>query len=321
MALGSTRTWGPSTSSSNNAGFSEVQNTNTEGFIPSTQESFGSQSSYGIQNSSTDQQSYTGISNPEALASLLNFIKTGVNGNPNYQAQLAKRQGVAGEVNSLMGSYSKDAAFRDAQMLMQQNLQKSMEAQMPAIMAAIQGAGTSASSMQGLLAQQLAQNSAQAAGAMGAQQATSYGNIAANLSNTLEALTRIDNSGTTDYLKALELLRESTSSTKSRSSGEQTSSGLQTSSSTGATPASSTTTTRRVSPSGGSGGSAGGAGGSSGSSFSDDGRSIVSSGPFTSISPAGYQYIPYDLQNPGLINPYSNGSNQQAAADFAGYEW
>lgn len=327
MALGSTRTWGPSTSSSNNSGFSEVQNTNTEGFIPSTQDSVSNQSSFGTQNSQSNSESFSGISNPEALASLLNFIKTGVNGNPNYQAQLAKRQGVAGEVNSLMGNYSKEAAFRDAQMLMQQNLQKSMEAQMPSIMAAIQGAGTSASSMQGLLSQQLAQSSAQSAGALGAQQATSYGNIAANLSNTLEALTRIDNSGTTDYLKALELLRESTSKSTSSSSGLSTSSGSSVSQATGATPASSTTTTRRVSPGGGGGGgggsvgSTGGVGGFSGSSFSDDGRSIVSSGPFTSISPAGYQYIPYDLQNPGFVNPYSNGSNQQAAADFAGYEW
>jgi len=251
MAIESRRTWGSPSANNVGSGVSEVTNTNTSGFVPSTQNSSTTQNSYGYQNSQSDSESFSGISNPEALASLLNFIKTGVNGNPNYQAQLAKRQGVAGEVNSLMGNYSKEAAFRDAQMLMQQNLQKSMEAQMPSIMAAIQGAGTSASSMQGLLSQQLAQSSAQSAGALGAQQATSYGNIAANLSNTLEALTRIDNSGTTDYLKALELLRESTSKSTSSSSGLSTSSGSSVSQATGATPADNITQTRTVTPNSG----------------------------------------------------------------------
>ncbi len=301
MAIASNRTWGPSTGSSNmRSGFNEIQNTNTEGFVPSTQNSVSNQSSFGTQNSQSESESFSGISNPEALASLLAFIQTGVNGNPNYQAQLNRRQAVQGEVGSLMSNYTKEAAFRDANMLMQQNLQKSMESQMPSIMAAIQGAGTSASSMQGLLSQQLAQNSAQSAGALGAQQATSYGNIAANLSNTLEALTRIDNSGTTDYLKALELLRESTSKSTSSSQGLSTSSASSSSQGVGATPPNSTTTTRNVTPS------------SQGSSGS----------PFSSVSGASdYQYIPYDLQNPGYVNPYSSISNQQAAEDFAGYEW
>lgn len=245
------------------SGISEVTNTNSSGFIPSTQNSSTTQNSYGYQNSQSDSESFSGISNPDALASLLSFIKTGINGNPQYQAQLARRQGVAGEVNTLLGTYSKEAAFRDAQILMQQNLQKSMESQMPAIMSAIQGAGTSASSMQGLLSQRLAQDAAQAAGASGAAQATSYGNIAANLSNTLEALTRIDNSGTTDYLKALELLRESTSKSTSSSRGENSSQSLSTSSATGATPADNITQTRTLTPNSGGGNRSGSVGGGS----------------------------------------------------------
>lgn len=276
------------------SGISEVTNTNSSGFIPSTQNSSTTQNSYGYQNSQSDSESFSGISNPDALASLLSFIKTGINGNPQYQAQLARRQGVAGEVNTLLNTYSKEAAFRDAQILMQQNLQKSMESQMPAIMSAIQGAGTSASSMQSLLSQRLAQDAAQAAGASGAAQATSYGNIAANLSNTLEALTRIDNSGTMDYLKALELLRESTSKSTSSSRGENSSQSLSTSSATGATPADNITQTRTLTPNSG-----------------NQSESVKNAN--------AYQYIPYDLQNPGLVNPYSSLPNQRAAAEFSGY--
>ena len=291
---------------------SEVTNTNTSGFIPSTQNSSTTQNSYGYQNSQSDSESFSGISNPEALASLLSFIQTGINGNPQYQAQLARRQGVAGEVNTLLNTYSKEAAFRDAQMLMQQNLQKSMEAQMPAIMSAIQGAGTSASSMQGLLSQKLAHDSAMQAGAAGAAQATSYGNIAANLSNTLEALTRIENSGTTDYLKALELLRESTSRSTSSSRGENSSQSLSTSTATGATPADNITQTRTLTP------NSGGSRGSSASGYSGyDGR----------IEPSYSQYngsmVDYLGSGTGgstvdYLSPKGGGSTVDY---FSEYEW
>jgi len=300
MAIESRRTWGSPSANNVGSGVSEVTNTNTSGFVPSTQNSTSTQNAYGYQNSQSDSESFSGISNPEALASLLSFIKTGVNGNPQYQAQLARRQGVAGEVSNLMAEYSKQAAFRDADMLMQQNLQKSMEAQMPAIMSAIQGAGTSASSMQGLLSQKLAQDSAMQAGAAGAAQATAYGNIAANLSNTLEALSRIDNSGTTDYLKALELLRESTSKSTSSSRGENSSQSLSTSSATGATPADNITQTRTLTPN--SGGSRGG----SASGYSGyDGR----------IDPS---YSQFNGSTVDYLSPKGGGSTVDY---FSEYEW
>lgn len=283
------RTWGSASANSiRKTGFNEVQNTTTSGFIPSVQNSSSSQ------NAQQGSESFTGISNPEALASLLEFIRTGMTGNKEYQAQVAKRRAVTGDVEGLLGTFSRDMAFRDSELMMQQNLQKSLESQMPAIMNAIQGAGTSASSMQGLLSQKLATESAQAAGALGAQQATAYGNISSNLANTLEALTRVDDKGTDNFLKALELLKVSTSSSYGNSSGQSQSSAV------GATPANQTTSTKSVTP-------------------ADSSASSSSSSAGTAAS--GYQYIPYDLQNPGLVNPFSNEANQLAASNFYGYNW
>jgi hypothetical protein len=162
----------------------------------------------GEESSSTSQ--FAGIDNPEALGILMDFIRqTTEGGTEEQKRQRAERNTEIQRTRALGGDYSKNAAFTDAANLMAQQLQKSLEANMPAISKSIQGAGTSASSMQGLLAQKLATESAQAAGALGAEQAKSYGNISAQLQGVLEALTRIDPSIETSLLKALELTKVS----------------------------------------------------------------------------------------------------------------
>lgn len=193
-------------------------------YTPQTQ-SQGTSTSQGSSQSS--QESFSGIANPEALASLLKFVQeAAAGGSESFKKQQADRNLITADTQKLQGTYSKEAAFQDAQMLMQQMLQKSMEANMPAIAKAVTGAGTSASSMQGLLSEKLATDSAQAAGAMGAEQAKAYGGIQASLAATLEALSRINTDGEQNFLKALELLKVSTS--QGSSSSQQTSNQQQT---------------------------------------------------------------------------------------------
>lgn len=224
---------------------------------------------------SSSTSSFSGIANEEALASLLDFVKKSAGGgSESYKQQLANRQAEARKISQISEDYSTEKAFSDAAQLMAQQLRVSLEQNMPAISRAVHGAGTSASSMQGLLSQKLATETAQAAGALGAEQAKAYGNIRANLANTLEAISRINTDGEQNYLKALELLKVSTSQSQQSSSSRQQSND------------------RYVS---------GGGGLSSGSNYNtyetEDGRSITEAGPFTSISPArnNYIYSPFNL--------------------------
>ena len=186
----------------------------------------GTQESQGTTDS--QQSSFAGIANPEALDSLLKFVQeAAAGGSESFKRQQADRNAITMDTQKLQGTYSKEAAFQDASMLMQQMLQKSMEANMPAIAKAVTGAGTSANSMQGLLSTKLATDSAQAAGAMGAEQAKAYGGIQASLAATLEALSRINTDGEQNFLKALELLKVNTSQGTTHS--QQTSNSQQTS--------------------------------------------------------------------------------------------
>lgn len=225
--------------------------------------------------SNSQQSSFTGISNEEALNTLMSYIKESANGgSASFRQQAAARSGVLADTKQLQGEYSRDMAFQDAAMLIQQSLQKSMEANMPAISRAVAGAGTSANSMQGLLSQRLASDAAQSAGALGAQQAVSYGNIQANLAATLEALSRVNTEGDTNLIKALELLRNSSS--QGTSSSQQTSNSQQVS-------------------------------GSQPLSLSSEGSG---SSPFSTVSGSGgssgdsYIYQPYNLTNSNAQDAY-----------------
>ncbi len=179
--------------------------------IPGTSEGGGG-------SSSASSSAFQGIANEEAFAVLMDYIRqTAGGGTAEQRQQRAERNTQIQSARGTLGDYTKDKAFTDAADLMAQNLRKSLEANMPTISKSIQGAGTSSSSMQGLLAQKLATESAQAAGAMGAEQAKSYGNISASLQGVLEALTRIDPSIEANLLKALDLTRVSTSSSSQSS--------------------------------------------------------------------------------------------------------
>lgn len=168
---------------------------------------------------------FGGIEDPQALEALSLLISQLQRGETPGQKQQGERNTEITRTRELSRDYSKGAAFLDAENAVNQSLRKSMEANMPAIVKAIQGAGTSASSMQGLLAQRLATESAQAAGALGAKQAVDYGNISASLAGVLEALTRTNDPGTDNLIKALGLMKVDKSSSVQTSQQSSQSSG------------------------------------------------------------------------------------------------
>ena len=181
--------------------------------------SSGSSSQGSVSNSTSSSESFTGIQDEEALTVLKNLIKQLAGGGTDQQRESnQERQQTIQDTRATAQDYSKDKAFSDAKDLITQSLQSSMEKQMPAISKSIQGAGTSSSSMQGLLSQKLATDASTAAGALGAQQATAYGGISANLASVLERLTQNDSTTENSLVNALALLRNTTSSSKSESS-------------------------------------------------------------------------------------------------------
>lgn len=194
----------------------------------STQSSSGT-SSNSSQNTSSSS-SFTGITDENALATLSALIEQLASGGTAAdKTQQVERTKTIADTRAAAANYSKDAAFADAADLITQSLQKSLEASQPAISKSIQGAGTSASAMQGLLATKASTDAATAAGALGAQQATNYGGITAQLSSVLEALTKADPSITNSLVNALGLLKNTTSESQSQGtsigSSQQSSSG------------------------------------------------------------------------------------------------
>lgn len=162
---------------------------------------------------SSEARGFSGIEDPQALQLLMSFLQQQVTGGTAEEKALRKeRMAQIGSARGTLADYTKGSAFSDAAALMAQNLRQSMEKNMPVINKAIQGAGTSASSMQALLSQKLATESAQAAGALGAQQAASYGGISAQLQSVLEALTRSDPNNSAAIVNALGLFKNQRSS-------------------------------------------------------------------------------------------------------------
>lgn len=172
--------------------------------------------------SSSQSTSFSGINDPQALAALQALIQTLASGGTEQQQgqASAKKAGIE-QINAALGDYKKSAAFQDALDLVTASLDKAMLAQKPAITRAVQGAGTSASSMQGLLATNAAEGAATQAGALGAEQAKSYGQITANLLSTLMQATSSSDPVVGELLKALDLSKVSTqqSTSTSASSG------------------------------------------------------------------------------------------------------
>lgn len=158
--------------------------------------------------SSESQSSFTGIDNPEALKILMATIKelqTG--GSADIKAQQANRNQQITSARGTLANYTKGAAFTDAGEVMAKTLRLALEKSMPAISKSIQGAGTSSSSMQGLLSQKLATEASEATSAAQLEAAKAYGQISAQLQQTLEGLTRVDRGNIDALTKALGLLQ------------------------------------------------------------------------------------------------------------------
>lgn len=168
--------------------------------------------------SSSQSSAFSGINDPQALAALQTLISQLASGGSDaMKSQAASKKAGIDQINAALGDYKKSAAFQDALDLVTASLDKAMLAQKPAITRAVQGAGTSASSMQGLLAENAAESAATQAGALGAEQAKSYGQITANLLSTLMSATSTTDPAVSELLKALDLSKVSTQQSTSNS--------------------------------------------------------------------------------------------------------
>lgn len=175
--------------------------------------------------SSSVSSGFSGINDPKALEALQTLIEQLQSGGTDaMKSQAASKKAGIDQINAALGDYKKSAAFQDALDLVTASLDKALLAQKPAITRAVHGAGTSASSMQGLLAQNAAEAASTQAGALGAEQAKSYGQITASLLNTLVNATNSSDPAVTELLKALDLTRVSqqNSTSVSQSQGSST---------------------------------------------------------------------------------------------------
>lgn len=143
-----------------------------------------------------------------ALATLEALIAQLAGGGTEEQraAQQARNQEIA-TANAQRSSYSKEAAFADAEGAMASQLANALRQLLPGIVRSAEGAGTSRSSLQALLIQQAAADSAAKAAELGLQSSAQYGSIASNLTATLEALTRVDSPVTQSLIQALQVAK------------------------------------------------------------------------------------------------------------------
>lgn len=144
----------------------------------------------------------------DALSVLLQQLLNG--GTLAMQQQEAARRGEINQNQALRARYSPEAAFADAQGLMSQILRQAMEKNVATLTRSAEGAGTSASSMRALMTQDALTRAAESSAAAGLNAAQGYGQIAANLSGVLEALTRQDNSSIEAILSTIEAMQNAT---------------------------------------------------------------------------------------------------------------
>lgn len=160
---------------------------------------------------------------PESLAALEQFIQQLMNGGtPEMQQQAAARRGEVTRTRSMQDSYSKAAAFADAQGLMSQQLRQAMEKGMPTLVRAAEGAGTSANSMRALMTQQLMTQAAEGAAAQGLQAAGQYGNVAVGFGGILERLTQTDPAVLQALVNAFQVSKGAVQNTTENTSGTRT---------------------------------------------------------------------------------------------------
>lgn len=185
----------------------------------SLQTSNQSQSSSGTKITNTQNMSASSL---KALETLISQLMGG--GTPQMQEELNRIAQEMGSARALQSNYSKEAAFGDAQGAMAQSLRQSLEKMLPSLTRSAEGAGTSANSMRALLLQDAATRSSEAASALGLKAAVDYGNISANLSNTLAQLATKSDPVTTALLNALGIAKGAvTSSTENTSNYSNTS--------------------------------------------------------------------------------------------------
>lgn len=269
--------------------------------------------------SSTNQTSteITDYFDPKTKESLDHIIQQLLSGGTKEQkADRQKRTALMSFVEQMLGQYSKQAAFDDAQNLMNLNIQQSMQKNMPAIARSIEGAGTSASSMQGLLSQNLARDTALGAGALGADQAKAYAGASTNLASVLEALSRPDNSIASSLIQALNVAKGGTitRNTSQTGSSNQTQNQVQ----GGKTETITSVPSGQVGGNNPYSGSSIGQKQSSGVGLLDWAAAMGYGGdlrPFTSYSDSGQSLATYTQDARGFSNPsfaiVGNGTEQQ----------
>lgn len=180
--------------------------------------------SYQQQTSSSSSTGFSGIDNPEALATLMSLIsQLSSGGTDAMKAQATDKKAGIDLTKATLQDFTKGKAFTDALALMQSSLDKAMEAQKPAIQRAVEGAGTSASSMQALLSQKASSDAATQAGALGAEQAKAYGAITAQLLSTLNTSASQMDPAVQALIQALDLTKVSKQSSTSTSQGTSSS--------------------------------------------------------------------------------------------------
>lgn len=137
----------------------------------------------------------TGTINPTTSGAPGTAGATGTTGQIGTPSQIALQNERFTEITrnrEFQGDYSKGAAKKDAQALMDKALHDALEKALPQITAQSEGAGTSKSSMGALLTQRAAEGGAREGAALGAQLGVSYGQLNNQLASTLELLTRAD---------------------------------------------------------------------------------------------------------------------------------
>lgn len=156
-----------------------------------------------------NQTSYAG-GGSEALAILIKELMAG--GSESAKAMRAARIAEVSNVQGLRQQYSPEQAAIDAQISMDSALRKSLEESKPGIDRAAEGAGTSANSLRALLLQNEASKAAEVSAALGLKTKENFGGIATGLSQTLEALTRGDDTNAKLLIDAIAASKGTTGS-------------------------------------------------------------------------------------------------------------
>lgn len=163
---------------------------------------------------------------PQAMAALNTLIQQMLGGGTK---EMAKDEAVRkGEINNVQGQragYSKEAAMGDAQGLISQQLRMAMEKMLPSITRAAEGSGTSGNAMRALMIQDANTRAAEASSAAGVQAAIGYGNVAGNMNNTLEALTRPNDAASNMLLNLLNIAKGAVTNSTVNTTGTKSGSG------------------------------------------------------------------------------------------------